>query len=181
MKFQFIVLIAAGLAIMLGCVGTTSVEAPGTVNPVCTFQVIVNTLLIDSCSLPECGGLLAILIPMEWSIDSVYATGYGYSGPMLLDSVGTWPTNIYPPSTGYEWVDFVTPDNTLYGSIGDTGHATVTIMTGDSLGTFSLAFLAAEFNPPGDLHWVGDPCNCTVEVTPLNLQEETWGHIKSEF
>ena len=184
MRTKLLASVAAGIAIMLGCVETTSVEAPAEVYPSTSFEVTVNTVLVQAGS-SSYRGHLAILSPVLWSVDSVYANGYGYSGPMLNDSSPdsyVWLFNqSYPPSIGYQWSSFVSPDYTLHGFAGDTGSATVTIMSNDSLGTFTLAFLAGVEGGLFGPQWLGDPCSCTVEVAELHFQQETWGHIKSSF
>lgn len=180
MRTKLLILLSAGLAIMLGCVETTSVETPGTVNPDCTFQVIVNTVLVESPYPEPCLGVLAVLHPIGWVIDSAYCNGYGYSGPMVGPYPGSY-MELPPPSAGYEWHHFYTPDNDLFGEPGDTGFGNVFILPNDSLGTFSLAFLAGALGGIGDPVWSGDPCSCSVEVTPLSLEQETWGNIKAGF
>ena len=178
MRSKLVIVLSAGLAIMLGCVQTTSVEAPSDVNPNVSFEVTVNTELTQGS---YGDGNLAILIPEIWSVDSVYCDGYQYTGPFSVpDTVFFgWANDSFPPNAGYEWWYSSSPA-TLSGDSGETGHVTVTITTSDSIGTFKLAFIAFstyEHQP----YYDGVPCSCTVEVTPLSLEQETWAHIKSEF
>jgi len=173
MRARLLVLVSAGLAIMLSCVETTSVEAPAEVNPNTSFTVTINIAAFDSGTET---GYLAILIPEIWSVDSVYGVGYGYSGPLSNDG----PTGMLSaPASGYEWSSWKTPVE-LYTDSGETGYANAVISTSDSLGTFQLAFCAGHY---GSYHpyWEDYPCSCLVEVTPLNLEQETWGYIKVGF
>ena len=181
MRTKLLVLIAAGLAIMLGCVETTSIEAPAEVYCNTPFQITVSTIATDSTSIGT-NGHLAILIPVTWSVDSVCFDGYGNNGPgILLGWVGSgdWPANSYPPTSGYEWYNTLA-ENAVTGQIGETGQAIVTITPDEVTGIYQIASLAGagQYMEPS---WDGDPCSCTVEVTPLNLQQETWAHIKSGF
>ena len=182
MSMKLLVIVAVGLLMALGCVETTSVEAPEEVDAGSSFQVTVNTVVVDTSSDDECG-VLAVLVPDVWSVDSVICHGYGYFGP--FDNVqpgGGWPDEHYPPSTGYQWWLFQSPDSNLNGDSAETAYANVTITTNDTLGSFQMAFLAGVFCGMGEDHFFeGDPCSCTVEVMPLILQQETWASIKSDY
>ena len=188
MKSKLIVFVTLALAIMLSCVSTTSVEAPAEVDPNQIFEVTVHTELTEQYS-GDVTGLLAVLIPSIWTVDSVFCDGYGYTGPFVFlysDSTSYWPSvneavppdDLYKPATGYIW--WVFKGNPLYGDSGETAHATVFVTTNDSLGQFQMAFLAAMTGQTA-YGWDGDPCSCLVEVIPLNLVNETWGAIKSEL
>ena len=182
MRTILLVLISAVLAIMLSCVETTSVEAPVEVDPSISFEVTVNTELTVQHGGDEWGEL-AVLVPTAWSVDSVICDGYGYIGPFNApypDSLG-WAEYYYPSSAGYQWWHSRSPQSNLYGDSAETGYAIVTISTNDTLGTFQMAFLAAMWEGMGAPYYEGDPCSCTVTVTPLNLQQETWGYIKAGF
>ncbi len=50
-----------------------------------------------------------------------------------------------------------------------------------SLGEFQLASLAGAQASMGPIDWETVPCICMVEVTPVSLEQETWGQIKSGF
>ncbi len=179
MRTKLLILASAGLAIIIGCVETTSVEAPSEINPNTPFQVIVNTVQTDSGG-NTVNGCLSSMIPETWTIDSVYVSGYGFAGSLEMMGWEGFPSDSYPPSPGYGWFD--ARHYGFSGQSGDTGYAVVTIIPDDSLGTFQLAFLAAVKDPmKGGYLWEGDPCSCIVEVLPLSLEQETWAHIKSEF
>ena len=177
MRTKLMVLVAAILTIILSCAETTSVEAPGEIDPSTNFEVTINTMTTNPEPSLSSYGYLAILIPEMWIVDSVYCVGYGYSGP--LDAWWNTPSEYFPPASGYEWSGWRTPV-VLHGDSGETGYANAIITTIDSLGTFQLAFCAGTDHVLGPL-WEDTPCSCTVEVTPLSLEQETWGHIKSEF
>ena len=129
----------------------------------------------------ELFGYLASLIPTTWSVDSVFVDGFNYTGPYELMGWAEqfeWPCDSYPPPPGYGW--FVAWGGMHQGYYGDTGQAFVTIVSDDSLGSFSLAFLAAVHDPmDGGYLWTGDPCSCVVQIVPLSLEQRTWGSIKS--
>ncbi len=188
MRTKLLILASAGLAIMLSCVSTTSVEAPAEADPNQIFEVTVHTELTEQYG-GDMTGLLAVLVPSIWTVDSVFCDGYGYTGPFVFsysDSMYYWPSvdeealraDLYKPATGYIW--WVFAEDSLYGDLGETAHAAVFVTTNDSLGQFQMAFLAA-VTGQGNTNWNGDPCSCIVEVTPLQLEQETWGYIKSEF
>jgi len=188
MRTKFALLASAGLAIMLSCVSTTSVEAPAVIDPNQTFEVTVHTELTVQYS-GDMAGLLAVLVPSIWTVDSVFCNGYEYTGPFEFhysDSMYYWPSvddeallgDLYRPATGYIW--WVFGADPFYGDSGETAHATVIVTANDSLGQFQMAFLAAATGQ-GYPSWDGDPCSCIVEVSPLNLEHETWGTIKSEL
>jgi len=160
---------------MLGCVETTSVEAPAEVDPNTSFEVTIYTITTDSGS---SDGYFAILTPEIWVVDSVYGVGYGYSG--LLNSTTIGLGELPPPAQGYEWTAWRTVPVMLHADSGETGYAIATITTIDSIETFQLAFCAGTEGYAWP-NWEETPCSCTVEVTPLNLDQETWGRIKSEF
>ena len=174
MRTKLLILISAGLAIMLSCVETTSVEAPAEVDPNTAFEVTINTLSTDSGG---ARGYLAILIPEIWTIDSVYGSGYGISG--TLDSINSSNLYLPQPAAGYEWFAWKTPV-IAFADSGEIGHAITTITTVDSLGTFQLAVCAGTEGYAWP-NWEESPCSCMVDVTPLNLQQETWGYIKTEL
>jgi len=182
MRTKLLVLIAAGLAIMLSCVATTSVEAPAEVDPNQSFEVTVNTELTEQNS-GDYWGELAVLVPTTWNVDSVFCDGYGYLGQFNTpypDTIG-WAEYYYPSSDGYQWWHSRSLTSDLYGDSAETGYAIVTITTNDTLGTFQMAFLAAMWEGMGAAYYEGDPCSCMVDVTPLNFQQETWGYIKTEL
>ena len=177
MSTKFSMLIASVLTIVLGCVETTSIEAPSEVNPNVSFELTVHTELTHAAN--TSWGELAILIPEFWSVDSVFGDGYEYVGPLEFSGIGGWPADLFPPSIGYVWWLFYCPE-LLYGDSAETGYAIATIITDDSIGTFQVASIACasvEKEPWFD----GVPCSCTVDVTPLNLEQKTWGYIKAEF
>lgn len=180
MRTKLMVLLAAGLAIILGCVETTSVEAPSEVSPNVAFEVIVNTELTQE---GYYFGHLAILIPESWSVDSVYCDGYQYTGPFDIwcpePGEWCWATDSFPPAAGYEWW-YSDSNSYLQGDLGETGYGIVTITTSDSIGISQMAFIAFGMYEK-EPYYDGVPCSCMVEVTPLSLEQETWGHIKSEF
>jgi hypothetical protein len=179
-----VLVVTFALALMLGCVETTSVEAPDEVEPSTTFQAIVHIAVVDTNALPDSSftGLLSVLIPDEWFVDSVFVEGYGYSGPMLQGDCGWQLGDTYPPESGYQWVGFHTPQE-LTGWLGDVGQATVFVSTDENLGTYTTAYLGRilALSPSVGFLYEGDPCSCAVEVTPLHLEQETWGAIKTEL
>ncbi len=179
MRTKLFMLISVGLAILLGCVDTTGVDAPSQIDPNTTFECTVNTIG-DSLNpgAPDIG-YLAILIPEIWSVDSVYGEGYGFTGSMdSIPNVQTYPNYTDPP-VGYEWSMWETPVP-LTSYPGDSGYAIVNINTSDSLGEFQLVFYTGSAGSIEPI-WEDTPCSCTVEVTPLNLQQDTWAHIKSDL
>lgn len=184
MRTKLLMAVATGLAIMLSCVSTTSVEAPVEVDPITTFQATVHTEIVESNPAADSSyfGILSVLVPEEWSVDSVLLNGYGYNCLMLPGDLGWQPEATYPPEAGYEWIGFHSTQK-LVGELGDTGQATVFITTGATTGPYTTAYLAAflAVQPTVGYLYEGDPCSCMVEVTPLSFEQETWGHIKSEF
>lgn len=184
MRTILLALLSVGVAVMLGCVQTTSYEVPSQIDTNTSFQAVVYTEVVDSLPLPgqTFTGLLAVLIPIGWSVDSVCLDGYGYSDFMIPTSSGWISEYEYPPGSGYEWISYGTSEH-VTGDLGDTGHANVFITSGDVPGSYTTAALGAFLaNQPYIAYfWEGDPCSCLVEVTPLNLEQETWGKIKSEF
>jgi len=179
MRSKLVILLSAGLAIMLGCVATTSVEAPSEVNPNTSFTTIIHVISTEpSWDSTIC--CLAILIPEIWTVDSVLGEGYGLS--CLLDTMGVHgePPWEHPAPSGYLWSCWETPVAILADS-GETGYAEAYISVTDSLGFFELAFCAGYYHSMGGVIYEDNPCSCVVEVTLLNLEQETWGFIKSEF
>ena len=180
MRTRYKALIIAGLAILLGCVETTSVQSPADINPNESFTVILNTLATDSSWNGPKTGLLAILIPEIWSVDSVHGEGYGYFGSLEFYGFVSGPEAYLPhASSGYHWAIWDTPIALSVDS-GDTGYVNANITSTDSLGVFQLAFCCGFVGPytPG---WEDSPCSCLVAVTPLNLEQTTWGTIKSSM
>lgn len=182
MRTILLVLTTAGLAIILSCVETTSVEAPAEVNPNTTFMATINVVDTDSTWEEDRTVCLAILIPKIWSVDSVYGNGCEYSGS--LDTMGVYgnPPPQHPAPSGYFWSCWNTPIP-INGDYGETGYAEAFISATDSLGLFQLVFCAGYWTTVIEPRYVyeDNPCSCVVEVTLLNLEQETWGHIKSEF
>ncbi len=180
MRTKLLVLISAGLAILLGCVETTGVQAPTAVSPNTSFTVIIDVMSSDSNWYPAIVGL-AVLIPEIWEVDSLYGYGFGYSGTLDTLDYHFDPPWQHPAPGGYIWSCWQTPV-AVVGDSGETGYAEAYISVSDSLGLFQLAFCAGYLNTIGpDFWWEEDPCSCVVEIVPLNLEQETWGHIKSEF
>lgn len=182
MRTKLLLLTTAVLTIILSCVETTSVEAPADIDPNTTFMVTVNLVDTDSFWVEDYIVYLAVLIPEIWSVDSVYGDGCGFAGPLDTLSAGQiyGPYFAHPPASGYLWSSWETPVG-INGDYGETGYAEVFISATDSLGLFQLAFCAATWGYGDVPNWEDYPCSCIVEVTPLNLQQETWGHIKAEF
>jgi len=185
MRSKLLVIITASIAIILSCVETTSVVAPAEVNPNTTFMATINVVDTDSLFEEDKTVCLAILIPEIWSVDSVYGDGCEYSGP--LDTMGVYgnppPQWQHPAPSGYLWSCWETPIP-INADYGETGYAEAYISTTDSLGLFQLVFCAgywADASTPHHFQYEDNPCSCAVEVTPLSLEQETWGHIKSEF
>ena len=182
MRTKLLILTSAGLAIILGCVQTTSVEAPSEVNQNTTFTATTNVIASYSSLASSTTCCLAILIPEIWTLDRVYGygEGAGFSGP--LDTMGAHgnPPWQHPAPSGYLWSCWETPAPILADS-GETGYADALISVTDSLGIYQLAFCAGLYNPIEDVNWEDYPCSCTVEVTLLNLEQETWGSIKSKL
>ena len=174
-------MVGFGTAILLGCVSTTAVEAPALVFSDIPFEVAVTAEATDTLSGNlSTDGYLFILVPSAWSVDSVFIDGFGYIGPADLMYWSGLLDYYYPPDSGYAWLAAQTSyDWSSY--IGEVGNSIVVIRPGNEPGTFTMAFLAAIYDGMSDLHWDGDPCSCIVEVTPLLLEQETWGHIKSEL
>lgn len=178
MRSKLIALAMFALAITIGCAETTGVNAPSQVNPGTHFMATVDVICTYSWSPTVC--CLAVLIPEVWSVDSIYGEGYGESG--LLDTMGVYgnPPWQYPAPSGYHWSCWETPVP-ISGDSLETGFAEVYISVTDSLGIFQLAFCAGYYHPIEDVSWEENPCSCLVEVTPLNLEQETWASIKSEL
>lgn len=87
----------------------------------------------------------------------------------------------HPAPSGYLWSCWETPVPILADS-GETGYAEAFISVTDSLGPFQLALYASYWHSMGsEFYYEDHPCSCTVEVTTLNLEQETWGYIKQEF
>jgi len=85
-----------------------------------------------------------------------------------------------PAGPWYRWLLFQT-DKLLLAEVGDTYEATVRIQTDGLIGTVDIAFLGAAGNPTQGISWNGDPCTVQVEVVELNLEQSTWGSVKSQF
>ena len=170
------------MAIALGCVNTIDYQAPQQVNQNSSFQSIVYTEAVDSLPLPgyTITGLLEVLVPEGWSVDSVFLDGYSFYGLMSSGSSG-WAAEEYPPGIGYKWVSFYASE--LTGDYGDTGQATVYITSGDSAGVYTTAAIGVIIVVEPWVAYLreGDPCSCSVEINPLNLEQETWGSIKLEL
>lgn len=155
-----------GITILSGCVITTGVEAPSQVFPNSTFQAVV-TVEIDADG--EDIGQLGVLIPQGWNADNVTYAG-PYSGVMLYDS--TYSGGGCSPWD--HWIGFATAES-LACVEGDTFEITVSIYTDGIIGFVDIAFIGE----PSPQYAV--PCSTTVEVVELNLEQSTWGAVKSEF
>ena len=160
------------LVAISGCVSTIAVEAPDQVDTNSSFQAIV---IVQVDSVEEAYGQFGVLLPNGWDADSVTYTGPN-NGDMLFDeSWSEYFENEYPSSPFDHWIGFQS-DSAHQGNIWDIYGITVRIYTDDVIGNVDIAFLGMVSGI-----WNGDPCTTTVEVVELNLEQSTWGSVKSQF
>jgi hypothetical protein len=92
---------------------------------------------------------------------------------------GTGDIYGYTPSIGYVWHLFETPTGEYVSAdSGDTGQAIAAIQISDSTGVFQIASVAGVRGSMGEEQWETYPCSCVVEVTPSNLETDTWAGVK---
>lgn len=177
MRFHKIVsiLILAGIS---ACVSTTNVETPSQADPNSSFQAVVTVEVDEGSQQTSEYGFLGVLIPISWDADSVTYTGpnngnmYPSAWPELLET-------IYPSDSLYHWIGFMSDENST-GEQGDIYEISLMIYTDSTLGTFDIAFLGLVIHM-SELNFNGDPWSTTVEVVELNLDQATWGAVKSIF
>lgn len=160
------------LAVVSGCVSTTGVEAPDSVYPDSSFQAVV-TVEVNKGGNEY--GHFGVLVPNGWDANNVTYSG-PFSGDMFFNtSVSSMLENVLPSAPWDHWIGFET-DVSLYGEAGDCYEVTVSVYTDDIIGTVDIAFLGMV---NGESYtW---PCSTTVEVIELNLDQTTWGSVKSRF
>ena len=163
------------LAALSACVWTHSVEAPDQVDTYSSFLAVVAVEIAEDYPTPL-NGHLGVLVPIGWEADSVTYTGpnsgsMSYSG-WIEENLENW----YPSSSSDHWIGFIS-DSSYPCNQGDKYEITVTIHTDSTLGFVDIAFLGMG----SLLGHIGYPCSTTVEVVELNLEQSTWGSIKSDF
>ena len=175
------------LAVLSACVSTTDVEAPDQVDPNSSFQAVGTFLIHESYGFSWGGrnGYLGVLIPIGWVADNVtYEKVQGSqpnSGKMFYNAdVVLACESHYPSAPSDTWIGFASDSGYPY-EIGDIYEVTVIIRTDSTIGLVDIAFLGMGYDPMGAYRWEGDPCSTTVEVVGLNLEQSTWGTVKSEF
>ena len=182
MRFLKIVSILILVAVS-ACLSTTGVVAPEQVNPNSSFITVV-TVQVDSSSASIYRGYIGVLVPIGWEVDSVTYSGpnsgnmhpFGASSELNLEL-------LIPSSHNDHWLEFKA-DTTFLSSQGETYEVTMRIHTDSKYGSFDIAFLGYTIYMGGagpQYSWNGDPCSTTVEVVELNLEQSTWGSVKSEF
>lgn len=161
------------LAFVSGCVSTTNVDAPSQVNTDSSFQALV-TVEIDEGG-GEAIGELGVLVPNEWNADNVTYTGPNSGSMFYNEDLALEFESYFPSASSDHWIGFDT-GSLISGMVGDCYEVTVTVHTDDIIRTVDIAFLAKVC-----LWFNGSPCSTTVEVVQLNLEQSTWGAVKSEF
>lgn len=174
MRFQRIgsVLILAALS---ACVYTHSVEAPDQVDTYNSFLAVVAVEVAQDYPSPM-NGYLGVLVPIGWEADSVTYTGPNSGSMLYWEGTVEFCEYNYPSSSSDHWIGFIS-DSSYSCNQGDEYEITVTIHTDSTLGFIDIAFLGLG----GQFGYIGDPCSTTVEVVELNLEQSTWGSIKSDF
>ncbi len=160
------------LAIVSGCVTTTDVEAPDYAYPDSSFQAIVT---IEVSEGGKATGQLGVLVPIGWEADNVTYTGPS-SGSMFYDNtVSTELEYMFSSNPWDHWIGFQT-SSPLSSDSGDCYQITLNVYTDGLVGVVDLAFLGM-----ADYFYDDDPFPATIEVVELNLEQSTWGAVKSEF
>ncbi len=153
---------------------TKGVEAPDIALPDSSFLSVV-TIEVDETG--EYYGYLDVLVPINWGVDSVSYNGPSSGEMFYLPGAGGCAG---PAGPWYRWLFFQT-DELLLAEFGDTFEATVRIQTDGLIGSVNIAFLGAAGSPSQGIGWNGDPCTVQVEVIELNLEQTTWGSVKTQF
>ncbi len=159
------------LAAVSGCVLTTGVEAPDYAYPDSSFQVIVSLELTGE---GYGVGQLGVLVPTGWEADNVTYTGPSSGSMFYNENVSSALESIFPCSPWDHWIGFATDSTT--GITGECFEVTVNVHTDGLTGTVDIAFLGM-----AAYYYDSYPCSTTVEVVELNLEQSTWGAVKSEF
>ena len=155
----------------LSCISTTGVTSPATVFAGSSFEIEITAVVEDD---GEAWGLLGIVVPSGWEASNVSYNGL-FQGVMVPDSA----FGDFECAPWDHWIGFRS-DSIRTGSTGDVYHYFATIHTDMLIGDVDISCLAAILN---DLtpEWDGDPCSVSVEVVELNLNQSSWGGIKTEF
>jgi len=163
------------IALSSACVSTTGVEAPTQTDPSSSFEAIVT---IEVAEGGTGWGCIGVLVPIDWTADSVTYSGPSSGSMSYIANVGALMEVWYPSSQADQWIGFY---EETYGSSeqGDVYEVTVRIHTAETSGIFELAFLGL-VHEYADWVWEGDPCSITVEVVEMNLEAATWAEVKSQ-
>jgi len=185
MHFQKVISLFV-LAVVSACVSTTNVEAPDQVEPSSSFLAVVTCVVTTPST--ECYGYMGVLLPNEWELaDSLTYIGGTpglppNTGDMIFGGYGLPYQYVgyqYPAGPLHYWASYISDSAYACDSL-DIYEITVRIHADSVLGFYDIAFLGFAQGYAG---WYSSSCPCTttVEVVELNLEQSTWGSIKSDF
>lgn len=155
----------------VSCISTTSITSPTIVYAGSSFEIEITAVVEDD---GEAWGLLGIVVPSGWEASNV-----SYNGPFQGLMVPHSAFDEFECAYWDHWIGFRS-DSVRTGSTGDVYHYFATIHTDMLIGDVDISCLAAisDIDTP---EWNGDPCSVSVEVLELNLNQSSWGGIKTEF
>ncbi len=172
LKNLSILLFLTAIFVFLGC-KFDSIDQPEIVASGETFTIsVVITDAIDETTNAH-KGVLCILIPADWSLNSAGYSGDIGSGLMSVSPDWGDSAEYYYPSTslaeGMKWVGLISDTGYTYTG-GPTVTVEINLTSGDSSGCFELAYIATKASPNliGNSGWspfsyphtigVGDTC-----------------------
>jgi hypothetical protein len=186
------------LLMLSGCITILLVTQPSTAF---VGEIITATMDVEMDETPggpgggPSYGLTALLIPTDWTVQSVEFDGdYGPESMTFLhpDSadrqpnagVDFWHDSLivhYPPPAGMDWVVYQGTEEHFW--IGDTTHVTVTYeMTTGAAGTYDIGYFASttdlSFEDPG---YTDVSLGNQIVVGPSAIDEQTVPGIATRF
>lgn len=138
------------LPLMSGCFKILLIDQPANVDPGAQVNITMQVRITTSNSAEE-WGILALLIPTDWTVDLVQYTGDSLSSnlsflhPDSADKKGKfWANNIeaqYPSDASMHWVVYQA-DDAYPPTVEDSSDFEVTVeATAGAAGTYNIGYL----------------------------------------